>query len=57
MQKRVKIKLNWEQINIEFGNNAEVFLVLVDLLLSIPAHFVECERGFSLLKTKFKTDW
>lgn len=27
-----------------------------DLLLTIPAHSVECERGFSLMK-KVKTDW
>ena len=49
-------KLNWEQINNEFGDSAGVFLLLVDLLLSIPAHSVECERGFSLLKI-IKTDW
>jgi hypothetical protein len=48
--------LNWEQINNEFGEAAGVFLLLVDLLLSIPAHSVECERGFSLLKV-IKTDW
>ena len=49
-------KLNWEQINNEFGDSAGVFLLLVDLLLSIPGHSVECERGFSLLKI-IKTDW
>ena len=27
--------------------------MLVDLLLSLPAHSSECERGFSLMKT----DW
>ena len=48
--------LNWEQINNEFGEIAGVFLLLVDLLLSIPAHSVECERRFSLLKL-IKTDW
>ena len=30
--------------------------MLVDLLLSIPAHSSECERGFSLIKL-VKTDW
>ena len=30
--------------------------MLVDLLLSIPAHLSECERGFSLMKL-VKTDW
>ena len=30
--------------------------MLVDLLLSIPAHSSECERGFSLMKL-VKTDW
>ena len=48
--------LNWEDINNEFGETAGVFLLLVDLLLSIPAHSVECERGFSLQKV-VKTDW
>ncbi|CAB4013278.1 zinc finger 862-like [Paramuricea clavata] len=48
--------LNWEQINNEFCETAGVFLLLVDLLLSIPAHSVECERGFSLLKV-IKPDW
>ena len=30
--------------------------MLVDLLLSIPEHSSECERGFSLMKL-VKTDW
>ena len=30
--------------------------MLVDLLLSIPVHSPECERGFLLMKL-VKTDW
>ena len=45
--------LDWEQINIAFGDIASHFLVVV---LSIPAHSVECERGFSLMKL-VKSDW
>ena len=48
--------LKWEDINVEFGEDAEHIPLLVDLLLTIPAHSAECERGFSLLKT-IKTDW
>ena len=48
--------LTWKDINAEFGTNAEHILLLVDLLLTIPGHSAECERGFSLLKT-IKTDW
>ncbi len=48
--------LKWEDINIEFVEDAEHILLPVDLLLTIPAHSAECERGFSLLKT-IKTDW
>ena len=31
-------------------------MAIIDLLLTIPAHSVECERGFSMMK-KVKTDW
>lgn len=54
--KKIGKVLTWQDINIEFGTDAEHILLLVDLLLTIPAHSAECERGFSLLKT-IKTDW
>lgn len=54
--KNIAKELTWQSINVEFGPDAEHFLLLVDLLLTIPAHSAECERGFSLLKT-IKTDW
>ena len=54
--KNIAKELDWEQINIAFRDIAPHFLILVDLLLSIPAHSSECERGFSLMKL-VKTDW
>ena len=54
--KNIGKELDWEQINIAFRDVAPHFLLLVDLLLSIPAHSSECERGFSLMKI-VKTDW
>ena len=53
---KISEKLDWEQINIQFRDTASHFLLLVDLLLTIPAHSSECERGFSLMKL-VKTDW
>ena len=43
-------KANWGDVNVKYGTEFPNFLSLVDLLLTIPAHSVECERGFSLMK-------
>ncbi|XP_041375149.1 uncharacterized protein LOC121388014 [Gigantopelta aegis] len=48
--------LSWSQINREFGSLCRNILSLVDLLLSLPATSVECERGFSAMRM-VKDDW
>ena len=48
-------KANWRDVNIKYGTEFPNFLSLVDLILIIPAHSVECERGFSLMK-RIKTN-
>ncbi|CAB3994333.1 zinc finger [Paramuricea clavata] len=55
-RKNIGKVLDWEQINIAFGDTDPHLLLLVDLLLTIPAHSAECERGFSLVKL-VKSDW
>lgn len=47
---------SWEQLGVKYRVDAENLFSLVDLILTIPAHSVECERGFSQMK-RVKTDW
>ncbi|PIK51679.1 putative sperm flagellar protein 2 [Apostichopus japonicus] len=46
----------WDQVNNRFREDGPNLLFLVDLLLTIPSHSVECERGFSQMK-RIKTGW
>ena len=49
-------KANWKDVFVKYGKEFPNLLSVVDLVLTIPAHSVECERGFSQMK-KAKTDW
>lgn len=44
-----------DQVNNRFREDGPNLLFLVGLLLTIPSHSVECERGFSQMK-RIKTD-
>lgn len=46
----------WEEINYKYGTNQSNVLSLVDLVLTLPAHSADCERGFSRLNY-VKNDW
>ncbi|XP_041360614.1 uncharacterized protein LOC121376896, partial [Gigantopelta aegis] len=48
-------KLSWILVNRHHGEKFPNILTLVDLLLTIPAHSADCERGFSHMK--IKSDW
>jgi hypothetical protein len=50
--KPVSFKPTWEAINKKYNMKREYsnLLDLVDLLLTIPVHSAECERGFSRMK-------
>ena len=46
----------WEEINSKYGTDHINVLGLVDLVLTLPAHSADCERGFSRLNY-VKNDW
>jgi hypothetical protein len=48
--------LEWACVAMDYGSNCPHFLILINLLLSLPAHSAQCERGFSQMKL-IKTDW
>ncbi|KAK2149533.1 hypothetical protein LSH36_447g00023 [Paralvinella palmiformis] len=48
--------VSWQTINRQFADLAGNMLALIDVVLCIPATFVEAERGFSVMK-RVKTDF
>ena len=48
--------ISWPVINRRFSKDHPNILALVDLVLTIPAHSADAERGFSEMKM-VKTDW
>ena len=48
--------LTWELVNKSYGDRFPNILFAFDLILTLPAHSADCERGFSHMKP-VKKDW
>ena len=49
-------RAGWADVGAKYGNSYPNLMALIDVVLFLHPHSVECERGFSLMK-KVKTDW
>lgn len=49
-------QLTWEAVNQSYQDQYPNVLAVFDLILTLPAHSADCERGFSHMK-QAKSDW
>ena len=52
----LRTTLTWKDINSVLFSSCPLILSVIDLVLSIPATSIECERGFSTMR-QVKNDW
>ena len=50
------MKLRWSEIFTCLGESCPNVLGIIRLILTLPVHSADCERGFSVMK-KVKSDW